>query len=501
MRNIFIFLIFYLGTAYAVPTASPNPSNTHAYLKQIPFEQLIHLYANHDNIKKDPSLPQFATFFNENRSLFERIIQVEAANSQNYYIFYHGANGQRLIFDTLSILYNHTHEKKLPADFILLRDPKDPAVKSNNLQETLSTRWPNLPLKHEKIILEAITHRPLQSSQVPLLWKLISADIDWQNDLSPEQRFLLKGFSKHSIRRYHEIFLLLARQEWQNPRSHLSEKAKKELLAIDTQIVSLGYELALRALHILENNVDYSPLFRGRNLAVNLSLFSGCIAHHPAFGLYPTKDECTPLYWFAEKLGYHQFETSKTLREEKLLPILDRYNISRSEYATLKRIYNTLQPEDDQLLFQILVPKQPHSPSQQRALNRFFYISHPVGRPAYYLQPLLASEVLDLYQRSPLFLPAFLQLQGRFLFTEEGMLNPHSGIRMFVYHLPHASYARIKHYLFLLNQWAAGQMLKMQNQQAATAPLLKFSKKNCNASMHMCQHGQWKNLAADCIKW
>lgn len=497
MKNtIYSFLIFFslflglcLGSLHAaqIETTPSNQGNTRAYLKQIPFEKLIQLYATHENTKDDPSIAQFARFFKENRPLFDRIIQVEGINAGRYYILYHGANGQRLIFDTLSVLYNHTHEKKLPSDFILLRDPRDPAIKTHSLEETLSTRWPVLPIKHEKVILEAITHRPLQLNQVPLLWKLISADVDWNEDLSPQERSLLQGFSQHSIHEYHRTFLALARLDWQDPHSTLSEKEKQAILAIDTQIVSLGYELALRALHILENNVDYSPLFRGRNLAVNLSLFSGCIAYHPSLGLYPTKDECTPLYWFAENLGYHQFETNQALREEKLLPILDRYNISRSEYQTLENIYKTLKPEDDQLLFQILVPKEHTSPSKQRALNRFFYISHPVGRPAYYLQPLLASEVLDLYQRSPLFLPAFLQLQGRFLFTEEGMLNPQSGIRMFVYQLPHASQERIQRYLSLLDQWATDQLFKIKTSKQPPLHNFLFQKKYCNPTVHTCQ--------------
>ena len=363
------------------------PGNTEAYLKEIPFNTMIHLYKTHEEAKNDPSLIKFAHFFENNQALFSKITQTEEANARQYYIFYHGVNGQRLIFDTLRVLYNRTHQNPLPQNFILLRDPSDPAIRTDDLQKALNTRWPIIPIKHQKVIIEAIVHTKVSMKQVPLLWKLFSGDIDWNEDLSPQERALLKGFSQQSISEYQHRFLGLARLDWENPDSNLSKEEKKALMAIDTQISSLGFELALRALYILENSVDYTPLFRPRNLAVNLSLFSGCISYNPALGLYPTKHECTPLYWFAENLGYHQFEPARTIRDEKLGLILERYGIPNSELQNLEAIYSTLKPEDDQLLLQIFVPKEQNKPADQRSVNHFFYISHPVGRPAYYLDP------------------------------------------------------------------------------------------------------------------
>lgn len=484
MKKIFVSFLFLLCYCFSLESASFT-GNTRSFLKEIPFETLVQLYSRHEEAQKDPELIQFARFFENNRDLFYRIIQAEEASTQNYYILYHGVNGQRLLFDTLRVLYNQTHQTALPQDFILLRDPRDPAVRTANLQKTLSTRWPLIPLTHKKIIIEAIIHEPVTVKQVPLLWALLSGDIDWNQDLSPADRALLNRFSQDSILEHQHYFLSLAHMDWKDPKSVLTKKEKKELMAMDTQISSLGYELALRALYILENNVDYSPLFRPQNLAVNLSLFSGCIAYNPALGLHPTKHECTPLYWFAENLGYHQFEAAKTLRDEKLSPILERYGIPQSELQTLETIYQTLQPEDDQLLLQIFVPKDLHKQDhQQRALNRFFYISHPVGRPAYYLGPLFASQVLDRYQNSLGFLPAFLQLQGRFVFTEEGLLNPQSGIRMRVYQLPSASSQRIERYLFLLNQWAMHQNLKTDDPKFLRSC---FSKKSYIATQTACR--------------
>lgn len=467
MKKLYLFFLFLIcfcsgleSANYTGTTPASYTGTTRSFLKELPFETLLQLYTTHEEVKKDPSLIQFARFFEKNRNLFYQIIQAEESNIQNYYVLYHGVNGQRLLFDTLRVLYDRTHPTPLPKNFMLLRDPRDPAVRTSNLQEMLSTRWPQIPLTHKKIIIEAIIHEPILLKQVPLLWALISGDIDWDQDLSNTDRALLKRFSLDSILEHQHYFLSLAHMDWKDPDSLLTKKEKKALMGIDTQISSLGYELALRALYILENNVDYSPLFRPQNLAVNLSLFSGCIAYNPALGLYPTKHECTPLYWFAENLGYHQFEAAKTLRDEKLGPILERYGIPQSELQTLESIYETLRPEDDQLLLQIFVPRDLHKPANQRALNRFFYISHPVGRPAYYLESLLASQVLDRYQNSLSLLPGFLHLQGRFVFTEEGLLNPQSGIQMRVYHLPSASSQRIECYLSLLNQWAMRQNIK-----------------------------------------
>lgn len=507
MKSLFTYLILLLSWFCAIdakqapfptyPSTYPSTGSTQGYLKHVPLDTIIELYSTHPITKEDPSLIEFARFFQNNRPVFNKIIQVEEANSERYYIFYHGVNGQRLIFDTLRVLYNRTHKKPLPHDFMLLRDPRDPDVRTDDIQQTLSARWPSIPLKHQKIILEALIGDSIDKAKVPLLWNLISGDIDWNEDLSAQERDLLKGFSQRSLLDYHDKFLSLSRLEWQNPYNKLSAKEKQYLIGIDTMLITRGYEIVLRALHILENNVDYSPIFRSRNLAVNLALFSGCISYHPSLGLYPTKHECTPLYWFAQNLGYHQFEAAKTLRQAKLLPILERYGIPSDQLQALEAIYQTLQPEDDQLLLQILVPREYRKTSDESFLNRFFYISHAVGRPAYYLSPLLATQVIERYQRSPLSLPAFLQLQGRFLFTEEGLLNPHSGIRILVYHLPKASKQRIDSYLTRLKVWARSQPI--DHKHAGMHAI--FSKNDYNGAGRACQRECVKSLAVDCITW
>jgi len=174
-------------------------------------------------------------------------------------------------------------------------------------------------------------------------------------------------------------------------------------------------------------------------------------------GLYPSKDECTPLYWFGADLGPHRYEKNQELRQELLTAIFKRHHIPSREIDALEEIYASLQPVDDQQLFQIFVPKivtRNARGQPEPLIDQMFYLSHKIGRPTYYLGRIRPSELLEKYQKNPGQIPGFLQLQGRLLFTNEGLLNAQSGIRVQTYTLPRASQTRIAHYQDQLKRWA-----------------------------------------------
>lgn len=451
MRSILIFILCFCFSCAWLSAAGTSE----AFLKQVPLSTLIHLYETHPDAAKKPQLKEFAQFFRDHQDLFQQIVQREEANADQYYILYRGANGQRLVFDTIRALHPQVAEQVAPSDFVFFRDPEDEDVRTDHLLDTVLDRWPPLPPEQKQVVLNAVFNRqnvPIEDSE--LLWNVLWGDLDPARDLTSQQKQVIArelGEQTLLYRRYLHALLSDKWREWS-----FTDDQKKSVLAIYRRLETQGHGSLIGWLRDFDYAYDYAPDFRPRNIAVNISLFSGC-AHYTQKGvLYPSEDECTPLYWFAPDLGYHQHEKSEELRKELLIPILKRHGIPSTELQELEKIYSSLQPVDDHLLFQIMIPKrlEEREGRKQPLLDTLFYLSHKIGRPAYYLGRVRPSEILESYRRDPQKIPGFIQLQGRLLFTTGGLLDPKSGIQVVTYYLPGASQQRIEGYQKRLQQWA-----------------------------------------------
>ena len=433
---------------------------TQSYLKELPFAEMVELYQK--EAEKDPTLQSFPAFFLSQKALFQSIIEEEEA-ARDSYVFYRGASGQRLVFDTIRALYEAEHQVKVPQDFVFFRDPADASIPMTELWKTLMKHWPLLELEEKKELLEAILNRPLQEEQVELIWNVLWGDLDVKRDLTDAQKQSITETLGERLKEYRRYFHALKAEKWEEERYSVEER--KEIENIYARLEERGLPL-LEWMRDLDYNVDYLPDLRPRMIAVNLGLFSGCVNNSASSGLYASKDECTPLYWFAPNLGYHRKVKNEALRREMLEPILRQRGIPLSEIDELEALYRALQPEDDQLLFQIFVPRRLVWNEQQKEeplIDSIFYLSHKVGRPAYYLGPVRPSELLEDYRNDVSQIPGFLQLQGRLVFTQEGLLNPYSGIRMRTYYLPGASQERLTQYSQALKDWVKRVALKPLN--------------------------------------
>lgn len=451
MRSVLIGILCFCFSCACLSAAGTSE----AFLKQVPLSTLIHLYETHPDAAKKPQLKEFAQFFRDHQDLFQQIVQREDANADQYYILYRGANGQRLVFDTIKALHPKAAEQVAPSDFVFFRDPEDENVRTDHLLDTVLDRWPPLPPEQKQVVLNAVLNRqnvPIEDSE--LLWNVLWGDLDPARDLTSQQKQVIArelGEQTLLYRRYLHALLSDKWREWS-----FTDDQKKSVLAIYRRLETQGHGSLIGWLRDFDYAYDYAPDFRPRNIAVNISLFSGC-AHYTQKGvLYPSEDECTPLYWFAPDLGYHQHEKSEELRKELLIPILKRHGIPSTELQELEKIYSSLQPVDDHLLFQIMIPKrlEEREGRKQPLLDTLFYLSHKIGRPAYYLGRVRPSEILESYRRDPQKIPGFVQLQGRLLFTTGGLLDPKSGIQVVTYYLPGASQQRIEGYQKRLQQWA-----------------------------------------------
>lgn len=442
-------------------------SVSQAYLQQVPFDTMLDLYRHHADAKSDPTLPAFADFFQSHQDLFRTILQRESAVNDENYVFYRGVNGGRLVFDTIRTLYALKHGQSVPDDFIFFRDPDDPQVRMDKMWPTLMGHWPLIEPEEKVLILKAVLSRDVPIEQVDLIWSVLWGDLIFERDLTHEQQLQVQALVGDKLTLYKRYFNALKNEKWRE--RHYPEEQKQRIAAIYRQLENMHQGALIGLMRELDYNTDYFSDFRLRNIAVNLSLFSGCVNYTSRDGLYPSKDECTPLYWYATDLGYHRKLKSEALRKEMLESILRSEGIPVSEVKELEKIYRMLEPVDDQLLFQIVVPKRMLKDAQgkeQPFLDTFFYLSHKLGRPAYYLGPVRPSKLLEVYQSDPGQIPGFLQLQGRFIFTNEGLLSPDSGVRMYTYYLPGASKERIARYKQKLREWAEHQLVSRASKAA-----------------------------------
>lgn len=442
---MFIFFLFIF--AYVNPLIADGSSE--AYLKIIPLDQIIGLYEQHADIPKNSQLAEFATFFKTHKSLFRTIIERENVYSQDYFIFYRGSSGQRLIYDTARVLYERDHQQALPSDFLLFRDPDDPNHRTDNLWKAVTYYWPPLNTQEKQLLLQELLSRSIPLDRVPLMWDVLSGDVN-DKDLTADEQQQVHEFVGEQLKDDQLYLKALGDKDWFS--WSLTETQRKQIQELYEKLENAHHGELIKMLQVLYASYDYAQNLRLRNIAVNLSLFSGCVRYDPQ-GFYPSKDECTPLYWFSNNLGYHRQVRDRDLRREFLVPLLKSHGIPLTEIEKLERIYSTLQPVDDQLLFQILIPKRAKVHGEP-LIDTLFYFSHPIGRPAYYLGRVRPSKLLEVYRNQPTAIPGFVQLQGRLWFTREGLLDPHSGIKILVYYLPGTSQQRIAAYRQQLSHWA-----------------------------------------------
>lgn len=433
LKGVIIFLALCLAFSLGAS------GTTRAYLREVPLEKMAGLYADK---------PEYAQFFKQHQPLFEKIIEREERYAEDYAIFYHGVNGQRLVFDTIEALYDLEHHRSIPAHFKLLRDPDDPRVATQDVLTTITERWPPL-LPEEKLYLLTLVmgHAP-PKVHVGLLWDVLWGDREFGYDLTPNEQQIVAKETDNRVSEYRHLLNEVGSADWQEMK--LSDWEKRRVGEILARAEREGHGDLIQLLNYLEDTVDFTSDFRSRNLAVTLGLFSSCVGYDESEGLQATKDECALLYWFSPVLGSHRKQRNQDLRRQILVPILQRHGIPIQEIDKLEQIHAMLQPADDELLLQIMVPKS--------MVDGLFYLSRPVGRPAYYLGFVQPSKVLKEYQADPSHIPGFLQLQGRLLFTEEGLLNPDSGIRVVTYYLPGASKERIAAYKQQIKAWAKRQV-------------------------------------------
>lgn len=447
--RIILAIIIYIPLVGAMGTSR-------AFLEQVPMTTIIDTYANHIDTLDHPELKQYANFFKDHQPLFDEILAHEDKHSDDYHVLYHGANGPRLIFDTIAAIQAAKQPQTQAAapEFVYFRDADDPNALIGDLWETLTSRWPLLYPDEKQRLLSAIVNEDITEAQAVILWDVFWGDLHYTHDLTTEERQTIAPFLTDAFDGHLQVFRAMRSGQWHDWNLTDAERTR---IATTEEKLKKDDDEALLMMQVLDDAYDFDTEFRQKNIAVNLSLFSGCVLRDRKVGLYPSKDECTPLYWFATDLGPHRYERNKQLRSDLLEVILRRHHIPTHEVEALERIHATLQPADGQQLFQIFVPKVmvPDARGKKQPLiDQIFYLSHKIGRPAYYLDRRRPSEVLETYRDDPSQIPGFLQLQGRLVFTKHGMLDPKSGIRIRTYYLPGASRRRMGEYHARLQNWA-----------------------------------------------
>lgn len=221
---------------------------------------------------------------------------------------------------------------------------------------------------------------------------------------------------------------------------------------------------------------DTIPEIAKRLLSVNPSLFASCynmLNYQPEIEFLPNYENCSPLYWKSQSVGGYALSKDHQKAIKAILkPILARYQVPENESDFLLALYAYfLKPEDDQRLFQILIPRNdPLDP----LTNRVLYLSRMLGwplfgtdtgfyadsiplekgdEPPYIYSCFEPAKVLSLYKKNPRLVPNVNILQGRFLFSQES-LHPKSGIRWITYLGNGASQERVETYRETLRQWA-----------------------------------------------
>lgn len=478
--NILLNLVVVASLVFLNQISGAEPTcASRAYLQQMPLDRIIDIYTNHEDAVANPRLRDYAEFFQTHRALFEEIIRSEEAESDENYVLYHGANGMRLVFDLLRAISQSEHGAEVPNDFVFFRDERDPEVLVDDLCQLLTARWPLIHDTEKIVVLTALLDCEITNEQAILLWDILWGDLNENEDLRPDQRALLAPLLDHPLDKLLPVFHALR-----------SELAFEELTGLQRQQVDCiqqtlrrrGQGHILLKMQLLHDAYDFDTDFRQKNMAVNLSLFSGAVLRDRKVGLYPAKDECSPLYWFAPDLGPHQYADHQLLRRVPLEAILQRHHIPPGEIEAIELIYSELEQVDDQLLLQIFVPKVVTVDSQggaQPLIDQILYLSHKIGRPAYYLRGLRPSELLEIYRENPSHIPGFLQLQGRLVFTKQGLMNAESGIRVRTYYLPGASPRRIAAYLQRLDRWANRVIRDRSVSPQAVSPM-RFAKSVAN---------------------
>lgn len=169
---------------------------------------------------------------------------------------------------------------------------------------------------------------------------------------------------------------------------------------------------------------DHDPFLIKHILSVNFSLF-GSTRNYSNFG------ECTFKYFFKNR------SIKAPPIENLLIAIFDHFGFDKKEITTLLKLNEQITTEEGSL-FQIFVP--------QSMVDQISYAAKRLGAP--YRDPDLMSPlfnhkkqrytalspILEVYRNNPMSISDRLdRLQGRLLFSQNVLLNPQSGVKIFRY--------------------------------------------------------------------
>jgi|GEM_PF-4483751 len=156
-----------------------------------------------------------------------------------------------------------------------------------------------------------------------------------------------------------------------------------------------------------------------RLLSVNLSLF----------GNVANSGENTFSYFLTN------LNINPPVIEGLLVELFDYFGFNPVFIKQLMQL-NTILATNEGVLLQIFIPKE--------TVDEYVYLSEPLGNP--YRKELISdiydsklqrhiriSPILEQYQRNPNLLGNFDELQARILLSQDGLLNPESGILIFKY--------------------------------------------------------------------
>lgn len=173
---------------------------------------------------------------------------------------------------------------------------------------------------------------------------------------------------------------------------------------------------------------DNHSFFVKRMLSVNFSLF-GSTQNFGVFG------ECTFKYFFMGK------SIKKPLIENLLLDIFDHNDFDKKYIETLFKLNAFIETKEGSL-YQLFVPKD--------KVDQIAFVAQRLGTP--YRKPVIANyfdffkqrhrgltSILEAYCNAPTTIIDVLdRLQGRLLFSQDILLNPTSGVKIFRYTtIPH----------------------------------------------------------------
>jgi hypothetical protein len=476
-------------------------SPTEAYLKKYPISDIADAYKTFQNAmvvrlerepdskereklkEQDRSLRRMQKLL-KNKELFNEIIKSEK-EAVGFIPVYRAVKGKGLIYRVLNALYENSKNITLPKDFILLKA----TAKYRNAKEFLDQNFPSVPLSDQSLILFSKTTTPYSDEAVALAWGLVSGEI-------AEPNVVIVNRNKAELVKMAKDFPWTEKDSFESDDACLLKWVKIQRLSLamgafggevkkgkefQGTIISAEEEKLAHRLHnkrksvevqnALENfklktlhpGSDLDPKTRPDGLAMNLNPLGACVQNAPTKSnpkaIITQVGECSLLYWISAIAGPNAWESREEFRRKGLEEVLNLYGIPLEEIQTLENIYKDLKPEDDELLLQIFIPKV--SSDGRNLVDEIVYPSLANGIPfSFYRDRVPFSQVLEDYGDNVDKVLEPDEIQARVVITEDGILNPKSGVRFKTYYPKPPSQERIDAYLGKIKTWAEGALAK-----------------------------------------